>query len=104
MEGKRDHHQGASSSLKDEYVRRTAGLLSDVRDMRDELNMLKSIIGDQHAVQRGLGESDCTAGHLINDLNKMDTATERIYKAVSTSLHLPREDGFNIDCSRSTQL
>jgi hypothetical protein len=56
--------------------------------MRDELNMIRAIVGDQEAVQRGLDEEDCSAVRIISDLEEMDRATQRVYKAVSW----PRDD------------
>ncbi|KAL4876726.1 hypothetical protein BJY04DRAFT_222735 [Aspergillus karnatakaensis] len=104
MKGKRDNHSRASSSLRNEYVKRTAGLLSNVRDMRDELNMLKPIVEDQHAVQRGPGESECTAaGHIINDPNRVDTARERTYKAVNATLTLEQNVVALSQCEETIQ-
>jgi hypothetical protein len=51
--------------------------------MRDELNMIKAIVSDQVVVQRGLEEKECSAARIISDLEEMDQATQRVYKAVS---------------------
>ncbi|KAL2810292.1 hypothetical protein BJX63DRAFT_322926 [Aspergillus granulosus] len=82
------HQREDFNSVKNTYIEQTAGLLGHVKDMRDELNMLKAIVSDQEAVQLGLDEADCSAGRVIYDLEEMDRATQRIYKAVNATLTL----------------
>ncbi|KAL3451732.1 hypothetical protein BJX65DRAFT_268497 [Aspergillus insuetus] len=82
------HQHEDFNSVKDIYVQQTAGLLGHVKDMRDELNMIRAIVSDQETVQRGLDEEDCSAVRIISDLEEMDRATQRVYKAVEATLTL----------------
>ncbi|GES66870.1 1-alkyl-2-acetylglycerophosphocholine esterase [Aspergillus terreus] len=85
---RRGHQHEDFNSVKDIYVQQTASLLTHVKDMRDELNMIKAIVSDQEAVQCGLYEKDCSAAHIISDLEEMDRATQRVYEAVEATLTL----------------
>lgn len=63
----------------------------EIKDVRDELNILKSAAQHQMTAEAGLsaGEPlspDLTAGYVLNDLNEMDNSAERIQSAVSAAV------------------
>lgn len=67
-------------------VNNTATLLRNVKDIRDELNILKTIATYQDDVQQELGTRAASASRIILDINEMDKLTETIYEAVSAFL------------------
>lgn len=63
-------------------------VFDEIKDIRDELNILKSIAGYQKIVQAKVFEetslaSDLSATYILNDLDEMDKLAERIQSSVS---------------------
>ncbi|KAI1097263.1 hypothetical protein F4804DRAFT_328090 [Jackrogersella minutella] len=91
--------EGRSSKEIKEAIRETVMLSCDIKDTRDELNMLKTIAGHQKNVQDRLnevlatrlemavpGESGLSAAYIVDDIAGMDEAADRIRATVDTIL------------------
>lgn len=61
----------------------------DIKDIRDELNILKSAAQHQKTVEEGLTggslDVDLAAAYVVKDLKEMDDSAERIQSAASLS-------------------
>ncbi|KAF5012599.1 hypothetical protein FDECE_1366 [Fusarium decemcellulare] len=69
-------------------IKKAEKLYCDIKDVRDELNILKSVAQYQGIVQRGLAgkrekEVDLSANYVVNDLKEMDIVADRIQSAQS---------------------
>lgn len=73
-------------------VNNTATLLRNVKDIRDELNILKTIATYQDNVQQELGTRAASASRIILDISEMDKLTETIYAAVHATLNLEQNE------------
>ncbi|KAM0290518.1 hypothetical protein ACHAO9_004876 [Fusarium lateritium] len=74
-------------------IRRTEHLFTDIKDVRDELNILKAIVQYQKIVERGLAkedvkDTDLLSENILGDIKEMEVVAERIQLAVSASIHL----------------
>ncbi|KAF5985664.1 1-alkyl-2-acetylglycerophosphocholine esterase [Fusarium coicis] len=77
------HGQEISSA-----IRKAKNLYCDIKDVRDELNILKSVAQYQQIVQRGLAEkgvdeSRFSSSYVVKDLKELDSIAERIQSAQS---------------------
>ncbi|KAF5009198.1 hypothetical protein FDECE_4563 [Fusarium decemcellulare] len=64
--------------------RKAAKLLFEIRDARDELNILRSIVRAQQAVQSPMARrEDITALYIFNDIRELDAIAARTQAAVS---------------------
>lgn len=68
-------------------------LYCDIKDVRDELSILKSAVQQQEIVQKGVYRKKVKDGNLsstyvLNDLKELETVAERIESAVSFTLTL----------------
>ncbi|EXF83077.1 hypothetical protein CFIO01_06249 [Colletotrichum fioriniae PJ7] len=65
-------------------IRKAEDLSSRIKDIRDELNILKAVAQYQRDVQRemqklrGSQEAGLSASHVVNDIKEMDKVTDRI--------------------------
>ncbi|KAL5365900.1 ankyrin repeat-containing domain protein [Aspergillus floccosus] len=73
-------------------VNSTAALLRNVKDIRDELNILRTIASYQQVVQQELGEKGGSASRVIADIDEMNKRTETIYEAVHATLNLEQNE------------
>ncbi|KAF4462854.1 ankyrin unc44 [Fusarium albosuccineum] len=69
-------------------IKKAEKLYCDIKDVRDELNILKSAAQYQRAVQRGLAgdkvkDADLSATYVVNDIAEMDIVAHRIQSAQS---------------------
>ncbi|KAF5565383.1 het-6-heterokaryon incompatibility [Fusarium napiforme] len=69
-------------------IKNAKDLYCDIKDVRDELNILKSVAQYQQIVQRGLAskevdESHFSSTYVVKDLRELDSIAERIQLAVS---------------------
>lgn len=70
-----------------ESIIEATSLLSSVKDIRDELNILRTIADFQLTVQSGLAADNSTNDNLIsqyvlNDIKELDNVTKRIQEGV----------------------
>ncbi|KXH60791.1 hypothetical protein CNYM01_04327 [Colletotrichum nymphaeae SA-01] len=75
-------------------------LYIDVKDVRDELNILKSVAQHQEVVERGFINSkaegaELSAAYMAKNIAEMDIVAERIQSAVNTSLSLQQSETAN---------
>ncbi|EWY84207.1 hypothetical protein FOYG_13970 [Fusarium oxysporum NRRL 32931] len=83
-------------------------LYGDIKDVRDELNILKSVAQFQQIVQRGLAgkevdESWFSSTYVVKDLQELDSIAERIQSAISTTLSLQQSDVANRQATEATR-
>ncbi|KAF5720983.1 ankyrin [Fusarium mundagurra] len=77
------HSQDISAAIK-----KAKDLYCDIKDVRDELNILKSVAQYQQIVQRGLAgkevdESRFSSTYVVKDLKELDSIAQRIQSAQS---------------------
>ncbi|KAI0885870.1 uncharacterized protein GGS22DRAFT_188159 [Annulohypoxylon maeteangense] len=88
-------------------ISEAAALSCDIKDIRDELNILKTIANYQNNVQMKMSDvqgnddhskagilvkSDYLASRIISDIENMDQAADRIHSAVDTILSLEQNE------------
>lgn len=71
-------------------ISKSESLLSEIKDVRDELNILSSIVNYQNTVQRQVydessSESGLSSRYISNDIANMEKLATRIQSAVSIS-------------------
>lgn len=72
-----------------EAISKAESLLSEIKDVRDELNILSSIVNYQNTVQRQVhdkpsSESGLSSRYISNDIVNMEKLATRIQSAVSS--------------------
>ncbi|KAG5760665.1 hypothetical protein H9Q72_011228 [Fusarium xylarioides] len=92
----RESKMSPNEEIRD-AIRKTESLFCHIKDVRDELNILRSAARYQENVQKGLtlGEaqtSELLSKSVLNDIREMEVVAERIQLAVGLSL-IPM--GFN---------
>ncbi|KAK7750798.1 hypothetical protein SLS62_007197 [Diatrype stigma] len=80
-----------------ESIRRATQLSKKAKDVRDELNILRTIASFQLAVQSRLANNamkkeDLTAQYNLNDINELDKLASRIQGNVDTTLTLEESE------------
>ena len=84
-----------------ESIEKAKKLFCDIKDVRDELNILKSAARFQRVVQRNLARGkrnlDISAEYVENDIREMDEVASRIQSAVSSTK-------FYMECLLTTSL
>ncbi|KFH45075.1 Serine/threonine-protein phosphatase 6 regulatory ankyrin repeat subunit C-like protein [Hapsidospora chrysogenum ATCC 11550] len=85
------------NNRRDEPIGRAANLFRNIKDIRDELNILKTVAEFQYSVQRGLrsvqGRDIQPSSHsVIRDIEEMDELAKRIQNAVNTTLTLEQNE------------
>ncbi|KAF5692443.1 hypothetical protein FDENT_2965 [Fusarium denticulatum] len=85
-----DHDFGAA-------IQRAKNLCFYIKDVRDELSILKSVAGYQQIVQNGLGdkavdESQLSSTYVLKNLKELDDIAERIQSAINTTLSLQQSE------------
>ncbi|KAG5768336.1 hypothetical protein H9Q72_004104 [Fusarium xylarioides] len=88
-------------------IRRTEHLFTDIKDVRDELNILKAIVQYQKIVERGLAgekakDTDLLAENILGDIKEMELVAERIQLAVNTTLSLQQSEIANFQATLAT--
>jgi hypothetical protein len=83
-----DRHSKIKKAINEEVK-----VYEEIKDIRDELNILKTVAHYQSIVQnelygRGSAGQSLSASYIVNDLKGMDELAERIQAAVSYSSHL----------------
>lgn len=70
-------------------IEKAKKLSCDIKDVRDELNILKSAARFQRVVQRNLARGqrnlDISADYVENDIREMDEVASRIQSAVGST-------------------
>ncbi|KAM0544379.1 hypothetical protein ACHAPJ_011838 [Fusarium lateritium] len=106
------YHRSGTESLADEEIKETIKnaetLYCDIKDIRDELSILKSIAQYQKTVQDGLMSGNTTAFNLTatymaNDLQEMDKVAVRIQAALNTTLSLQQSEVTNLQATLSVE-
>ncbi|KAI2472581.1 hypothetical protein F4781DRAFT_343816 [Annulohypoxylon bovei var. microspora] len=83
-------------------------LFGEIKDIRDELSIIKSIVNYQNIVQRKLfdkdpTDSDLAASYIINDLTEMESLASRIQTAVDSTLSLLQSEIANFQAEESVR-
>ncbi|RBA22490.1 hypothetical protein FPRO05_00837 [Fusarium proliferatum] len=104
--GKADHQ--SQSQIITEAIDKEKSLYGDIKDVRDELNILKSVAQFQQIVQRGLAgkkvdESRLSSTYVVKDLEELDSIADRIQSAISTTLSLQQSDVANRQATEATK-
>ncbi|KAK1542136.1 hypothetical protein CPAR01_05523 [Colletotrichum paranaense] len=86
----------AGTTMEDAFEQ-AEKLYGDIKDVRDELNILKSVAQHQRTVQRGLYKKmkkivDLPAAYVVNDIAHMEAVAERIESAVNTTISLQQNE------------
>ncbi|KAJ4249866.1 hypothetical protein NW762_012209 [Fusarium torreyae] len=106
------YHKSGTGSPADEEIKETIKnaktLYCDIKDIRDELSILKSIAQYQKTVQDGLMSGNTTAFNLTatymaNDLQEMDKVAVRIQAALNTTLSLQQSEVANLQATLSVE-
>ncbi|RMJ13281.1 hypothetical protein BHE90_006667 [Fusarium euwallaceae] len=79
----------------------------EIKDIRDELNILKSAAQHQRTVEEGLTggslDVDLAAAYIVKDLREMDNSAERIQSAINTTLSLLQSESANLQATLSLE-
>ncbi|TVY68341.1 Ankyrin-3 [Fusarium oxysporum f. sp. cubense] len=97
------HGQDISSAIQ-----KAKDLYCDIKDARDELNILKSVAQYQQIVQRGLAEkgvdeSRFSSTYVVKDVKELDSIAERIQSAINTTLSLQQSEVANRQATEATR-
>ncbi|KAF5641479.1 ankyrin unc44 [Fusarium tjaetaba] len=89
-------------------IEKATELYCEIKDVRDEVNILKSVAQFQQIVQRGLAgkdvdESRFSSTYVVKDLKELDSIAERIQGAISTTLSLQQSDVANRQATEATR-
>ncbi|KAF5962343.1 Het6 heterokaryon incompatibility protein [Fusarium bulbicola] len=88
-------------------IKKAKDLYCDIKDVRDELNILKSVAQYQQIVQRGLSkdvdESRFSSSYVVKDLRELDSIAERIQLAINTTLSLQQSEVANRQATEATR-
>ncbi|KAG5811660.1 hypothetical protein H9Q74_004545 [Fusarium xylarioides] len=89
-------------------IKKAKDLYCDIKDIRDELNILKSVAQYQQIVQRGLAskevdESRFSSTYVVKDLRELDSIAERIQLAINTTLSLQQSEVANRQATEATE-
>lgn len=87
-------------------IKKAETLSCRIKDIRDELNILRSVAGYQKTIQETLAGSNVpksllTSNYVVSDIKEMDIVVNRIQSAASQHTLL---SGLDINRNRSTQL
>ncbi|KAK1703613.1 hypothetical protein BDP67DRAFT_535203 [Colletotrichum lupini] len=85
------------SSNMEVAINKAEKLYSDIKDVRDELNILKSVAQYQQSVQRKLTPSqvknaDLTAAQVVSNIIELDVVADRIQLAVNATISLQQNE------------
>ncbi|CZR43998.1 uncharacterized protein FPRO_13806 [Fusarium proliferatum ET1] len=89
-------------------IKKAKDLYCDIKDVRDELNILKSVAQYQQIVQRGLAskevdESRFSSTYVVKDLRELDSIAERIQLVINTTLSLQQSQVANRQATEATR-
>ncbi|KAG9255662.1 ankyrin repeat-containing domain protein [Emericellopsis atlantica] len=84
------------SQKRQSAIGRAAGLFREIKDIRDELNILKAVVEAQEIVQNQLQKIQLrdiqTAKSIIKDIYEMDELARRIQNSINTTLTLEQNE------------
>ncbi|KAG5810588.1 hypothetical protein H9Q74_005719 [Fusarium xylarioides] len=93
-----DKSHALTGTAMREASRNAENLSYAIKDIRDELNILKSVVNYQKVIQQGLErsiskdksttEDNLTAAYILSDIEEMDDVAKRIESAVDTARSL----------------
>ncbi|CAI6091893.1 unnamed protein product [Clonostachys chloroleuca] len=97
----------SGASPYDKIRKKVEDLFRDIKDIRDELNILRSAAHYQKTVQRKLygrevKDADLSAETVLNDIREIDVVAERIQLAVNTTLSLQQSEISNYQATLAT--
>ncbi|KAH6880036.1 hypothetical protein B0T10DRAFT_519632 [Thelonectria olida] len=80
-----------------EAIIKAQKLSSHIKDIRDELNILKATAKYQKPIQDALSgdramQAGLTASYIVNDIEEMDNVADRLQSAVNTTLSLQQSE------------
>ncbi|KAK1716731.1 uncharacterized protein BDZ83DRAFT_734000 [Colletotrichum acutatum] len=89
-------------------IQKAYTLSSDIKDVRDELNILKSVAQYQEIVQKGMKDSpvndgELSAAYVVNNIKEMDIVADRIQSAIYMTLSLQQSEIANRNAILSVQ-
>ncbi|KAI1066726.1 hypothetical protein LB506_012110 [Fusarium annulatum] len=89
-------------------IQQAKNLYCDIKDVRDELSILRSVAQYQQIVQKGFAEkgvdeSRFSSSYVIKDLKELDSIAERIQSAINTTLSLQQSDLANRQATEATE-
>ncbi|KAG4261539.1 hypothetical protein FPRO03_11556 [Fusarium proliferatum] len=94
--------------LYNERIETAKTLCSKIKDVRDELSILKSVVRYQQIVQRGIegtkvDESRLSSTYVMKNLEERDDISARIQSAVNTTLSLQQSELANSQAIEATK-
>ncbi|KAI1087797.1 ankyrin repeat-containing domain protein [Rostrohypoxylon terebratum] len=116
---KDDGSDALSAENVSKAICKAASLSCDIKDILDELNILKTIATHQHTVQAQLNnvltnsgiskattapDLEYSAARIINGIEAMDRAADRIHSAVDTILALEQNETGNVQAKTANTL
>ncbi|KAF4943234.1 hypothetical protein FGADI_13545 [Fusarium gaditjirri] len=106
LENEEDDWKSQQSSK--EAIIKAQKLSSYMRDIRDELAILKSVAKYQESIQKGLVDdrmrrAGLTASHVVNDIEEMEGLANRLQSAANTSLSLQQSEIANRQAQQSVK-
>ncbi|RSL47701.1 hypothetical protein CEP53_009834 [Fusarium sp. AF-6] len=88
-------------------IKKAEEMYCEIKDIRDELNILKSAAQHQRTVEEGLTggslDVDLAAAYIVKDLREMDNSAERIQSAINTTLSLLQSESANLQATLSLE-
>ncbi|KAF4943187.1 hypothetical protein FGADI_13572 [Fusarium gaditjirri] len=89
-------------------IQRAKTLCFHIKDVRDEISILKSVAQHQQIVQRGIesmevDESRLSSTYVVKNLEELDDIAERIQSAVNTTLSLQQSEIANRQATEATK-
>ncbi|KAJ3536507.1 hypothetical protein NM208_g5691 [Fusarium decemcellulare] len=119
QEKEREQSQEKEQQLTElkEATEKAAKLLFKIKDVRDELNILKTIARSQQKVQFGMAgkklkptchtchnlDNDLTAQYILGDLNELDKAAAQTQEALHTTITLQDSQIANLQAEESVE-
>ncbi|KAJ4149121.1 hypothetical protein NW754_000560 [Fusarium falciforme] len=98
-------HTSKKKKALQNALEKVAKQLCDIKDIRDELNILKSIAAFQHKVQSNMAgngaKEELSSYYLLRDIDELDKFADQTQEAVKTTLTLQESGIANWQASES---
>ncbi|SPJ74158.1 uncharacterized protein FTOL_03888 [Fusarium torulosum] len=106
------HHRGQVKTWEEKMrksIKLAEDLFADIKDVRDELNILKSVARFQKKVQLDLAgksvkDTNLSADYVENDIKEMDNVADRIQSALNATLSLQQSEIANEQADAANRL
>ncbi|KAG5768337.1 hypothetical protein H9Q72_004105 [Fusarium xylarioides] len=91
-----------------EAIQKAKDLHCDIHDVRDEINILKSVAQYQQMIQKGRAsklaeDSSLSSTYVLKDLQELDCTAERIQSAINTTLAFQQSEVANRQATEATR-